>query len=70
MGTQAIEWRSIKSGAWHLFIGSKSICNRAYSNGSYDYSDSPPKDKLCGHCKKTGVTIVSRLNKITLDILK
>lgn len=69
MGPKSIEWRSVNAGAWHLFIGSKSICNRAYSNGKYDCADLPPKEKnVCGHCKKQIPILRNRIVEITESI--
>jgi len=68
MGPKSIEWRSVNSGAWHLFIGSKSICSRAYSNGKYECADLPPKDDICGHCKKAIPILIGRMAEVTKGI--
>jgi len=69
MGPKSIEWRSVNNGAWHLFIGSKSICNRAYSNGTYECADAPPKKtNICGHCTKAIPSLRNRLAEVTKDI--
>jgi len=69
MGPRSIEWRSVNSGAWHLFFGSKSICNRAYSNGKFEAADSPPtKTTVCGHCKKIIPVLRKRLADVTVSI--
>lgn len=69
MGPKSIEWRSVNGGAWHLFFGSKSICNRAYSNGQYECADVPPKKTdVCGHCKKAIPALKKRLAEVTEKI--
>ena len=66
MGPKSIEWRSVNAGAWHLFIGSKSICNRAYSNGKYECMEEPPvKEEMCGHCKRAIPAVCQRLIKVS-----
>lgn len=71
LGQKAIEWRSVNSGSYHLFIGSKSICQRAYSNGKYDCTEAPEKlkkDEICGHCKKFIPELRNRLESVTFFI--
>ena len=67
MGPKAIQWRSVKKSAWHLFIGQKSICNRGYSNGEFDASDTvPPKDSnICRFCVRIIPVFRDRITSIT-----
>ena len=69
MGPKSIEWRSVDGGTWHLFIGSKSMCSRAYSNGKYECLEEVPSEKVdgkvCGHCKKAIPIICKRLIKVS-----
>ena len=68
MGPRSIEWRSVNAGAWHLFIGNKSICNRAYSNGTFECGDSPHKKDTCGHCKNAIPSLIKRLGEVTENV--
>lgn len=69
MGPNTIEWRSINNGAWHIFIGKKSICNRAYSNGEFEFTDSPKKsDDKCKFCIKLAGLLKERIQTITAGI--
>lgn len=62
-----IEWRQIKdSPNWHFFIGPKSVCGKATSNGEFNFADTkPPNDaKVCKLCKKETESIKVRFNAV------
>lgn len=71
MGPRSIEWRSVNEGAtWHLFIGSKSICKRVYSNGKFDYVEvAPPHDvNKCKFCVGSATKVKERIIEVTAFI--
>lgn len=62
-----IEWREIDGTTWHLFIGNKSICSRAVSNGKFHFAQTKPPEnaKLCKFCTKNMIILRDRVDQLT-----